>query len=94
MTPEQIARQEIDKQLETAGWVLQDYPDFHITAGLGAAVREFPLTPGKVGHLLCVDAQVIGVIEAKPENHTLTGKERGTIQREKDTKLPSRRRKR
>ena len=47
MTPEQLARQEIDKQLEAAGWIVQAYRDLHITAGLGVAVREFPLKTGK-----------------------------------------------
>jgi len=75
MTPEQQARQEIDRQLEAAGWIVQDYRDLHITAGLGVAVREFPLKTGSADYLLYVDAQIIGVIEAKPEGHTLTGVE-------------------
>lgn len=72
MTPEQEARQEIDRQLVAAGWIVQDYRDLHITAGLGVAVREFPLKTGSADYLLYVDAQIIGVIEAKPEGHTLT----------------------
>tara|TARA_R110002167_G_scaffold77944_8_gene216084 strand:- start:11942 stop:14773 length:2832 start_codon:yes stop_codon:yes gene_type:complete len=75
VTPEQKARQEIDKQLEAAGWVVQDYSDLHISAGLGVAVREFPLKTGSADYLLYVDAQIIGVVEAKPEGHTLTGVE-------------------
>ncbi|QDV12239.1 Type-1 restriction enzyme R protein [Rosistilla oblonga] len=75
MTPEQKARQEIDKQLEAAGWIVQDFRDLHITASLGVAVREFRLKTGNADYLLYVDAQIIGVIEAKPENHTLTGVE-------------------
>lgn len=75
MTPEQKARQEIDRQLDAAGWVVQDYRDIHITAGPGVAVREFPLQTGEADYLLYVDGQVIGVIEAKPEGHTLTGVE-------------------
>jgi len=75
MTPEQKARQNIDQQLEAAGWVVQDYRDIHISAGLGVAVREFPLKTGSADYLLYVDATIIGVIEAKPEGHTLTGVE-------------------
>ena len=40
MTPEQEARQEIDRQLEAAGWIVQDYRDIYITAGLGVAVHK------------------------------------------------------
>lgn len=75
MDPEQKARQRIDQQLEQAGWLVQDYRDMHITAGLGVAIREFPLLTGEADYLLYVDAQIIGVIEAKPEGHTLTGVE-------------------
>ncbi len=75
MTPEQKARHEIDRQLIEAGWVVQDFRDLHITAGLGVAVREFRLKSGFADYLLYVDGQIIGVIEAKPEGHTLTGVE-------------------
>ena len=47
----------------------------NISAGLGVAVREFPLTTGDADYLLYADAKAIGVIEAKPEGHTLTGVE-------------------
>jgi type I restriction enzyme R subunit len=43
MTPEQKSRQEINRQLEECGWVLQTFRDMNISAGLGVAVREFPL---------------------------------------------------
>ncbi len=75
MTPEQQAREEIDRQLQAAGWIVQDYRDIHITAGLGVAIREFPLKTGEADYLLYVDAQIIGVVEAKPEGYTLTGVE-------------------
>ena len=47
----------------------------NISAGLGVAVREFPLTTGEADYLLYADAKAIGVVEAKPEGHTLTGVE-------------------
>ncbi|MGH7139343.1 MAG: DEAD/DEAH box helicase family protein, partial [Pirellulales bacterium] len=75
MDPEQKARLRIDQQLELAGWVVQDYRDMHIAAGLGVAIREFSLLTGEADYLLYVDGQTIGVIEAKPEGHTLTGVE-------------------
>lgn len=75
MTPEQKAREEIDQQLGQAGWAVQDYADMNISAGLGVAVREFPLKTGAADYLLYVDGRAVGVIEAKPEGHTLTGVE-------------------
>ena len=75
MTPEQRARQQIDRQLTLAGWLVQDYPTMDISAGLGVAVREFPLRGGFADYLLYADGRVVGVVEAKPEGHTLTGVE-------------------
>ncbi|MFZ1937064.1 MAG: DEAD/DEAH box helicase family protein [Thermoguttaceae bacterium] len=75
MTPEQKARQKIDQQLDQCGWIVQDYRQMDISAGRGVAVREFPLSTGESDYLLYADAKAIGVIEAKPEDHTLTGVE-------------------
>lgn len=75
MTPEQKARRHIDHLLTRAGWVVQDYADMNVYAGPGVAVREFPLTTGAADYLLYADARAIGVVEAKPEGHTLTGVE-------------------
>jgi type I restriction enzyme, R subunit len=75
MTPEQRARQEIDRQLEQCGWVVQSFRDMNISAGLGVAVREFPLKSGFADYLLYADCKALGVIEAKPEGHNLTGVE-------------------
>jgi type I restriction enzyme R subunit len=46
LTPEQIARQKIDRLLSAAGWALQNPADFNRKAALGVAVREFQLTTG------------------------------------------------
>jgi type I restriction enzyme R subunit len=75
MTPEQKARQRIDQQLERCGWLVQDYADLNISAGPGVAVREFPLKTGSADYMLYADCRAVGVIEAKPEGHTLTGVE-------------------
>ena len=78
-TPEQIARDEIDRQLAACGWTVQDHKQMNLGAGLsehqGIAVREFPLDTGRVDYLLYAGGKVIGVIEAKPEGHTLKGVE-------------------
>lgn len=73
MTPEQKSRQQIDRQLEHAGWVVQDYRQMNISAGQGVAVREFPLTTGFADYLLYADAKAIGSVEAKPEGFGLMG---------------------
>ena len=72
MTPEQKARQKIDQQLDQCGWIVQDYRQMDISAGRGVAVREFPLSTGEADYLLYADAKASGVIETKPEDHTLT----------------------
>jgi type I site-specific restriction endonuclease len=78
MTPEEKARQEIDRLLEMAGWAVQDYCDFSLGASLGVAVREFPLRPGFADYLLFIDYEAVGAIEAKPEGTTLSGVEEQT----------------
>ncbi len=73
MHSEQKARQKIDKQLEQAGWIVQNMNTFNLGASLGVAVREFPLETGHADYLLFVDRKAVGVIEAKPEGTTLSG---------------------
>jgi type I restriction enzyme R subunit len=76
MTPEELARQAIDQQLDACGWIVQDLKEMNIYAGLGVAVREFALKDGEADYLLYADGKVIGVVEAKPAEHgTLTGVE-------------------
>ncbi|WP_439625025.1 hypothetical protein [Gemmata sp.] len=75
MTPEAKARQLIDRRLTQAGWAVQDFAAMSIGAARGVAVREFPLKTGFADYLLFADARAIGVVEAKPEGHTLTGVE-------------------
>ncbi len=72
MEPEQKARRKIDKMLEAAGWVIQDYKDMDLGASLGVVVREYPLKEGRADYLLFVDRNVVGVLEAKPEGTTLS----------------------
>src|SRR3990170_2913285 len=75
MTPEEQARQEIDRRLEQCGWLVQHDRDMNISAGLGVAIRAFPLTTGPADYMLYADGKAIGVVEAKPQGHTLTGVE-------------------
>ena len=77
MTPEQKAREQIDRLLEQAGWAVQDVHSLNLSAARGVAVREFGLKPGHgtADYLLYVDGKAAGVVEAKPAGYTLTGVE-------------------
>lgn len=71
--PETRARQRIDEQLTASGWIIQDRDEMTRLAGIGVAVREYPLTTGLCDYLLLVDGRACGVIEAKPAGTTLSG---------------------
>lgn len=62
--PEEKARQHIDKLLESAGWTIQDYPEFNLGTSLGVAVREFPLDCGFTDYLLFLERSAGGVVKA------------------------------
>jgi type I restriction enzyme R subunit len=72
LTPEQQARENIDKQLQQAGWIVQDYKSINPSAGLGIAVREYPTESGSADYILFIERKPVGVIEAKKEGHTLS----------------------
>src|SRR5215204_1841155 len=72
-TPEQLARHDIDRMLELAGWSVQDEKDLDFTASRGVALREFPLEAGFADYMLLVDRQAVGVVEAKKKGTTLGG---------------------
>ncbi|MBS1264101.1 MAG: hypothetical protein MAG715_01301 [Methanonatronarchaeales archaeon] len=73
MNPESRAREKIDRQLESSGWTVQDRDRINLGASPGVAVREFPTGSGPVDYALFVDRQAVGVVEAKPEETTLSG---------------------
>ena len=77
MLREQHARETIDQLLTACGWSVQDAETLNISAAVGVAVREFPLLSGFgfADYLLYADGRAIGIVEAKPEGHTLTGVE-------------------
>jgi len=63
--PEQIARDEIDKMLEAAGWVVQSKKKVDLSASKGVAVREYQTDIGPADYVLFVSRKPVGVIEAK-----------------------------
>lgn len=75
LTPEAKARQQIDRMLADAGWVVQDRAAFNPGAGPGIAVREFPLKTGFADYLLLVDRMAVGAVEAKKMGTPLSGVE-------------------
>ena len=76
-TPEQRAREVIDRLLHAAGWVVCDMGEVNLSAARGVAIREFQLQPGfgEADYLLYVGGKACGVIEAKKFGSTLTGVE-------------------
>jgi type I restriction enzyme, R subunit len=66
MSPEEKARENIDKLLSDAGWTLQHYREMNPGAARGIAIREYQTDSGPVDYLLMVDRVHVGVIEAKP----------------------------
>jgi type I restriction enzyme R subunit len=73
LKPEDAARNNIDRLLVQADWVIQDYKGLNLGASLGVVVRNFPLKSGFADYLLFVDRKAIGAVEAKPEGTTLSG---------------------
>lgn len=65
MTPEQSAREVIDRKLLQSGWIIQDVKSLNPMAAMGVAVREFPTSTGEVDYALFVEGVPVGVVEAK-----------------------------
>ena len=75
-SPEELAREQIDKILADCGWIIQSRNTINLSAGRGVAIREALLKDrDEVDYLLFVDGKAIGTVEAKPEGYTLTGVE-------------------
>lgn len=65
--PEQISRDNIDKQLNSCGWVIQSIKNINLNAGLGVAVKEYLTDVGPADYVLFVEGKPCGIIEAKRE---------------------------
>ena len=66
-TPEQLARDRIDRLLRQSGWEVQDKNSVDLYANPGVAVREFQTHEGPADYVLFVQQRPVGVIEAKRE---------------------------
>jgi type I site-specific restriction endonuclease len=62
-TPEDRARENIDRLLTQAGWAVRDQTDANILAYRGVAIRNFTLKSGHgfADYLLYVDGRAVGV---------------------------------
>lgn len=72
MTPEGSlteaeTREEIDRNLIQAGWIIQDKKRLNLFESLGVAVREMDTDTGPADYMLFIDGKACGVIEAKRE---------------------------
>ena len=67
--PEQKARDNIDKLLLQAGWVVQNKNQINLDQGAGQAVREYQTDVGPADYVLFVGKKAVGIIEAKAEKH-------------------------
>lgn len=65
MSPEQKAREIIDRKLVESGWIIQDVKQLNPSVSLGVAVREFPTSTGLVDYALFIEGKPVGVVEAK-----------------------------
>lgn len=65
--PEQIARDNIDRQLIASGWIIQSVRQINLHAGSGVAVKEYLTDVGPADYVLFIDGKPCGVIEAKRE---------------------------
>ncbi len=71
--PEQIARDQIDKQLTACGWLIQGINRVNLHACVGVAIKEYLTDVGPADYVLFVDGKPCGVVEAKKveEGHKL-----------------------
>src|SRR5437899_9809667 len=74
-SPEELAREKIDKLLAECGWIIQNRSNINLSAARGIALREGLLKSGEADYLLFADEKIIGTVEAKPEGYTLIGVE-------------------
>jgi type I restriction enzyme R subunit len=73
-TPEQKARNDIDRKLNDSGWVVQGKSRIDWNASRDVAVKEYLTDVGPADYVLFVDKKPVGIIEAKrdEEGHRLT----------------------
>ena len=61
-TPEEHARETIDRMLTASGWIIQDRDDQNLSASPGVEVREFPIDTSFADYLLFANGRACGVV--------------------------------
>lgn len=76
-TPEQQARNDIDRKLNESGWIVQAKNKINWSASKGIAVKEYLTDVGPADYVVFVDKKPVGIVEAKrdEEGHRLTAVE-------------------
>jgi len=64
-TPEQIARDNIDRMLSDAGWTVVNKNEINWSLGPGLAVREYQTDAGPADYVLFVDRDPVCVFHGK-----------------------------
>ena len=63
MKPEEKARENIDRLLIKAGWVIQDRKQMNLGESPGVAVREHPMSSGTPDYLLFINRRAVGSLK-------------------------------
>jgi type I restriction enzyme R subunit len=61
-SPEQIARDNIDKQLHAAGWAVQDKDKIDWNESIGIAIREYQTDAGPADYVFFVERRPVGIV--------------------------------
>lgn len=69
--PEQMARDEIDKQLKRAGWAVQKKTRINLNEKLGVAVAEYQTDSGPADYVGFIASKPAAIIEAKRQDEGL-----------------------
>jgi type I restriction enzyme, R subunit len=70
-SPEQKARDEIDRQLQACGWIIQDKSRINLNQGLGVAIREYQTDAGDADYVQFLNGKPCGIVEAKKEQKVI-----------------------
>src|SRR6267378_3839325 len=55
----------IDSMLKASGWKVVPFVEGKLAAQNRCAIEEFPTSAGPADYALCMDGQIIGIVEAK-----------------------------
>jgi len=62
LTPEQQAREKIDKMLNTSGWINQNMDTLDFSGNIGIAAREYQTEAGFADYVLFINRNPVRVV--------------------------------